>query len=80
MSLAYLSQREEIQLGNAAGTVEDGLRESSPQIGAFAFARNGRSYSLLVIGEQTATGLQPVAHIRDRSSGQSPTEPAAPSS
>jgi hypothetical protein len=68
MTLGYLSQRE-IQLGNAAGTVEDGLRESSPQIGAFAFAHNGRSYSLLLIGEQTATGVQPVAHIRDRSSG-----------
>jgi uncharacterized protein (DUF1684 family) len=52
-----------------AETVEAGVRESTPRIGTFTFERNGRSYSLVLIGKDTPTGVQPVAHIRDSTSG-----------
>lgn len=52
-----------------AETVETGVRESTPRIGTFAFEHKGRSYSVILIGKETATGIQPVAHVRDRTSG-----------
>lgn len=52
-----------------AETVEAGVRESTPRIGTFTFEHNGKSYSLQLIGKDTANGVQPVAHIRDRTSG-----------
>jgi len=52
-----------------AETVEAGVRESTPRIGTFTFDYNGKSYSLVLIGKETAMGVQPVAHIRDRTSG-----------
>lgn len=52
-----------------AETVEKGVREATPRIGTFSFDHNGRNYSLLLIGKETATGVQPVAHIRDKTSG-----------
>lgn len=53
-----------------AETVEKGVRESTPRIGTFNFARNGRNYTLCLIGKTTAEGkIQPVAHIRDQTSG-----------
>lgn len=52
-----------------AETVEAGVRESTPRIGTFTFEHNGKSYSLLLIGKDTANCVQPVAHIRDRTSG-----------
>lgn len=38
-------------------------------MGTFTFESNGRSYSLLLIGKDTATGVQPVAHFRDLTNG-----------
>lgn len=52
-----------------AETVEAGVRESTPRIGTFTFDHQGKSYSLVLIGKETASGIQPVAHIRDRTSG-----------
>lgn len=52
-----------------ADTVEPGVRESTPRMGTFTFEHNGRSYSLVLIGKDTPSGVQPVAHIRDRTSG-----------
>jgi uncharacterized protein (DUF1684 family) len=52
-----------------AETVEAGVRESTPRIGTFTFKHKGKSYSLVLIGKDTATGVQPVAHIRDQTSG-----------
>lgn len=52
-----------------AETVEAGVRESTPRIGTFTFQHNGKSYSLVLIGKDTPAGVQPVAHIRDRTSG-----------
>lgn len=52
-----------------AETVEAGVRESTPRIGTFAFEHKGKSYSIELIGKDTATGVQPVAHVRDKTSG-----------
>lgn len=52
-----------------AETVEKGVRESTPRIGTFSFDHNGKSHTVLLIGKETATGIQPVAHIRDKTSG-----------
>ncbi|EKF17383.1 hypothetical protein NA2_18415 [Nitratireductor pacificus pht-3B] len=52
-----------------ADTVEVGVRESTPRIGTFTFEHAGKSYSLVLIGKETPNGIQPVAHIRDRTSG-----------
>lgn len=52
-----------------AETVEKGVREATPRIGTFSFDHHGRNYSLLLIGKETAAGIQPVAHIRDKTSG-----------
>lgn len=52
-----------------AETVEAGVRESTPRIGTFTFEHNGKSYSIELIGKDTASGVQPVAHVRDKTSG-----------
>ncbi|WP_163849140.1 DUF1684 domain-containing protein [Pseudooceanicola aestuarii] len=52
-----------------AETVEPGVREATPRIGTFRFELNGTSHELILIGKDTATGVQPVAHVRDRTSG-----------
>lgn len=52
-----------------AETVEKGVRENTPHIGSFRFQFNGRTYELTVIGKDTPNGVQPVAHIRDKTSG-----------
>lgn len=52
-----------------ADTVEAGVRETTPRIGTFTFEYKGKSYSLLLIGKDTPTGVQPVAHVRDMTSG-----------
>lgn len=50
-------------------TVEVGVRETTPRIGTLTFEHEGNTYSLELIGKPTARGVQPVAHIRDRTSG-----------
>ena len=52
-----------------ADTVEDSVRETTPRIGTFRFERGGKTYDLLLIGKDTPHGIQPVAHVRDRTSG-----------
>ncbi|WP_395450098.1 DUF1684 domain-containing protein [Aminobacter sp. UC22_36] len=52
-----------------AETVEAGVRESTPRIGTFTFEHKGKSYSIELIGKDTPTGVQPVAHVRDKTSG-----------
>lgn len=52
-----------------AETVEAGVRETTPRMGTFTFERNGRRHSLLLIGKDTPTGVQPVAHFRDLTNG-----------
>ncbi|MEO9254817.1 MAG: DUF1684 domain-containing protein [Tepidiformaceae bacterium] len=50
-------------------TVEAGVRETTPRIGTFTFDFKGKTCSLLLIGKDTPTGIQPVAHVRDLTSG-----------
>jgi uncharacterized protein (DUF1684 family) len=52
-----------------ADTVEEGVRETTPRMGTFSFERNDRVYRLVIIGKDTPTGVQPVAHVRDQTSG-----------
>lgn len=52
-----------------AETVEAGVRESTPRMGTFTFEFRGKTYDLVLIGKDTPTGVQPVAHIRDQTSG-----------
>ena len=52
-----------------AETVEPGVREATPRFGTFTFAHGGKNHTLQLIGKATPTGIQPVAHIRDRTSG-----------
>ncbi len=52
-----------------AETVEAGVRETTPRMGTFTFERNGKVYNLVVIGKDTPNGVQPVAHVRDKTSG-----------
>lgn len=52
-----------------AETVEAGVRETTPRMGTFTFRHAGRSVSLLLIGKDSAGGVQPVAHFRDRTNG-----------
>jgi len=52
-----------------AETVEPGVRETTPRIGTFTFEHKGKSYTVGLIGKDTPTGVQPVAHVRDRTSG-----------
>lgn len=52
-----------------AETVEKGILETTPRTGTFSFEYNGKAYNLTIIGKDTAHGVQPVAHIRDLTSG-----------
>lgn len=53
-----------------AVTVESGVREVTPHIGTLEFTHGGREYSVVVLGKDTDAGtVQPVAHVRDRTSG-----------
>lgn len=53
-----------------AVTVESGVREVTPHIGTLEFTYGGREYSVVVLGKDTDAGtVQPVAHVRDRTSG-----------
>lgn len=52
-----------------AETVEAGVRETTPRIGRFTFEFRRKTYTLVLIGKATPTGIQPVAHIRDLTSG-----------
>ncbi|MDO5640835.1 MAG: DUF1684 domain-containing protein [Paracoccus sp. (in: a-proteobacteria)] len=52
-----------------AETVEPHIRENTPRLGRFSFEFGGKTYDLVIIGKDTAKGVQPVAHIRDRTSG-----------
>lgn len=52
-----------------AETVEAGVRENTPRMGTFTFAHNGKSYTVALIGKDTPTGVQPVAHVRDLTNG-----------
>lgn len=51
-------------------TVETGVRETTSRIGTLAFEHDGRTYELALIGKDAAYGVQPVAHIRDLTSGR----------
>jgi hypothetical protein len=51
-----------------ADTVKEGVRENTPRMGTFGFEREGKSYDLVIIGKDTASGVQPVAHVKDRNS------------
>lgn len=50
-------------------TVEKGVRETTSRIGTLSFNHGGKDYELALIGKDAAGRVQPVAHIRDRSSG-----------
>ncbi|MCP4561669.1 MAG: DUF1684 domain-containing protein [Bosea sp.] len=52
-----------------AETVEVGVRETTPRMGTFTFELDGKSHTVVLIGKDTPTGVQPVAHVRDRTSG-----------
>ena len=52
-----------------AETVETGVRETTPRMGTFTFEFDGKSHTVVLIGKDTPTGVQPVAHVRDRTSG-----------
>lgn len=52
-----------------AETVEPGVRETTPRFGTFTFQHGGKSYTLVLIGKAAPYGIQPVAHIRDETSG-----------
>ncbi|MFB8190652.1 DUF1684 domain-containing protein [Microbacterium sp. NPDC055988] len=51
-------------------TVETGVRETTARIGTLSFEYAGRTYELALIGKDAAHGVQPVAHIRDLTSGK----------
>lgn len=53
-----------------AETVEAGVRETTPRIGTFTFELKSKTYSVVLIGKATPTGTQPVAHVRDLTSGR----------
>lgn len=50
-------------------TVETGVRETTSRIGTLRFAHGGAEYELALIGKDADGRLQPVAHIRDLTSG-----------
>lgn len=52
-----------------AETVEAGVRETTPRMGTFTFELDGKSHTVVLIGKDTPTGVQPVAHVRDKTSG-----------
>ncbi len=51
-------------------TVETGVRETTARIGVLSFELDGRTHELALIGKDAAYGVQPVAHIRDLTSGR----------
>ncbi|KRA23010.1 hypothetical protein ASD65_00175 [Microbacterium sp. Root61] len=51
-------------------TVETGVRETTTRIGTLRVELGGKPYDLVVIGKETATGIQPVVHLRDQTSGR----------
>lgn len=51
-------------------TVETGVRETTSRIGVLSFEYGDRTYDLAVIGKESSSGVQPVAHIRDLTSGR----------
>lgn len=53
-----------------AATIETGVRETTTRIGTLHVELDGKQYDLLVIGKQAKYGIQPVVHLRDRTSGQ----------
>ncbi|WP_157413168.1 DUF1684 domain-containing protein [Agromyces allii] len=53
-----------------APTVETGVRETTARIGTLRFEHGGASYDLEIIGKDAAYGVQPVAHVRDLTSGR----------
>lgn len=53
-----------------ADTVETGVRELTPHIGTFTFTVAGEDHEVIVLGKDTATGVQPVVHFRDRTNGE----------
>lgn len=50
-------------------TVEVGVRETTSRIGTLRFEFGGTPYEIVLIGKDAEGRVQPVAHIRDRSSG-----------
>lgn len=52
-----------------AETVEPGVRENTPRMGSFTFEHEGKRHTLVLIGKDTPTGIQPVAHFRDKTNG-----------
>lgn len=52
-----------------AETVEAGVRETTPRMGTFTFEFKGKTYNVVLIGKDTPTGVQPVAHVRDKTNG-----------
>lgn len=51
-------------------TVENGVRETTTRIGTLHVEIDGQAYELFVIGKPTASGIQPVVHLRDLTSGR----------
>lgn len=53
-----------------AETVEEGVRETTPHIGTFAFEYDGSTHEVVVLGKDTDAGtVQPVVHFRDGTNG-----------
>lgn len=63
----YFTPTERVEY--EADTVEAGVRETTPRIGTFTFEHKGKTYKLELIGKDTPTGVQPVAHVRDLTNG-----------
>jgi len=51
-------------------TVEQGVRETTTRIGTLRVELEGRAFDLVVIGKESATGIHPVVHLRDATSGK----------
>lgn len=51
-------------------TVETGVRETTTRIGTLRVEIEGKRYDLVVIGKASASGVQPVVHLRDLTSGR----------
>ena len=50
-------------------TVERGVRETTSRIGTLRFEHGGKTYEIVLIGKDAGDRVQPVAHIRDLTSG-----------
>jgi hypothetical protein len=55
--------------------VEAGVRETTRRIGTFTFAFKDKTCNLVLIGKDTPAGVQPVAHVRDLTSGPEAPRP-----